>query len=120
MRWRIKEAHEPEDSDEDQAGIDQADPFGVFTSGGGHGRRVVRAATFTGHARWVTTACTQGPALFTGSTDTTVRRWELATGREEMVYPGHSQEVPPPSQTPESAGRTGAAFFGRERVGRCG
>ena len=120
MRWRIKEAHEPEDSDEDQAGIDQADPFGVFTSGGGHGRRVVRAATFTGHARWVTTACTQGPALFTGSTDTTVRRWELATGREEMVYPGHSQEVPPPWQTPESAGRTGAAFLGRERVAQCG
>ena len=93
--WHIKDKKDvSSDSDEPD------DPFGVFgTLGekkgdqGSSGKVLKKAVTFEGHSRWVMATCTQGSKLFTGSPDTTVRRWDLATGFEEYVYTGHTQEV---------------------------
>ena len=48
---------------------------------------------YEGHTQWVTATCLDGSgSLFTGSTDTTVRRWDLATGRVLAIYkPGRSK-----------------------------
>jgi len=48
---------------------------------------------FTGHTRWVTCTCVLNGEVFTGSTDTTLKRWDLLSGAELMTYHGHEQEV---------------------------
>jgi len=48
---------------------------------------------FEGHTRWVTCLDSAADSLFTGSTDASVRQWDLSTGKETRKYDGHTQEV---------------------------
>jgi len=54
---------------------------------------MVKKITYTGHVRWVMCLAAEGDKVYTGSTDATVRRWDMHTGTEELQYKGHSQEV---------------------------
>jgi len=68
-------------------------PLAEGESPTGYGKHVVRGVTFRGHSNWVTAAVTEGKWLFTGSSDTSVKRWELATGMLLETYRGHQSEV---------------------------
>src|SRR5262249_49242879 len=51
-----------------------------------------------------------GKSLFTGSADQTLRRWDVATGRELAVFEGHRREVRAAAVTAD--GKTAATFSG--------
>jgi len=91
-KWEIRDPSDVEDDPLD----DMLDPFEVFGDAkeqGSSGKVVKRAVTYEGHSRWIMATCVDSNKLFTGSTDTTVRRWDLISGKEEFIYTGHSQEV---------------------------